>query len=153
MTFSRWIRVVRSEGSPMLIEKFTKISDFIRRIKLCFFLRSLFGFALGMKSKKEFLLLSFVGFTFSIDSPICFPPIFCTVQLCVLISAWILKLYGILCGFGVISSKLRSFLQKFYLNCSNMSFLVFYFCREINYFWAQSRANIYDFLPRRMIRR
>lgn len=51
----------------MLLEKFIKISDFIRRIKLCFFLRSLFGFALGMKSKKRVLYISF--FSVSLDLP------------------------------------------------------------------------------------
>lgn len=48
----------------LVAAKFTKISDFIRRIKLCFFVCGpVFGFALGMKSKKRWLL--YINYSFA----------------------------------------------------------------------------------------
>lgn len=124
-------------------------SDIFHKTDLtCAFLFSfcrfpLFGLALGMKSKKG-------GFYFSLDLPsrsirqfVCFPPIFCTsfVQL-----AAICVNFETLRNFVSVLLSTLVFLLKF---CSKLS-LVFYF--SVDYFSEQS-LRIYDFLPRRMIRR
>lgn len=115
----------RENSEPIVLGALWKFEShiFIRRIKLCF-LRFLFGFAPSVKPKTVF-----VGFTFSIDSPISFPPIFSTFSL-VWVSACILIIYWILLFF--------LFFSKLVLKCCNK---------------LLPRAEFYDFLPRRMIRR
>lgn len=90
-----YLRFFRSGGSESFRFRepsFTgEISDFflfIRRINLCisvFLPITLFGFALGMKSKKGDLDFFFVSLDLpsrSIRQFVCFPPIFCILFFC-----------------------------------------------------------------------